>query len=375
MDSLTVSPILQYNTDALQYIRRQYNLDQPERIQEAVNILSDWINKQDHLVKKNYGSDYLERILINCKGSVEKAKTKLDKICSFRTALPIYFEPFDINHPAVNKIVDGFLPKMTPDHCRVFLLRNNLQKFDFVLLNCYRALIAEGYGMRIKSIHIITTSNLIDMVVSIIKQGMSEKLGQRIHVHKSLDSIYNFVPKDIMPEDYGGSEKTLQQLHATPQPPSWLVTHLEAADRVTCLGVPALSENPGQGSEDRNSSDQSFNSPRPNTTVEERVAFLAFITVETISLSPTETYTIMGVLDTPDAPLDRCLLVMTRLDQRWSCVITFVKFDVSGIFPCVTFQKEKGAPPVESMFGSPPYCKAIMRQHGDPSQNFFTKKG
>lgn len=67
--------------------------------------------------------------------------------------------------------------------------------------------------MRIKSIHIITSSNLIDMVVSIIKQGMSEKLGKRINVHKSLDSIYNFVPKDIMPEDYGGSEKTLQQLH------------------------------------------------------------------------------------------------------------------------------------------------------------------
>ncbi|OWR55139.1 CRAL/TRIO domain-containing protein [Danaus plexippus plexippus] len=258
MDSLTVSPILQHNADALQYIRRQYNLDLPERIQESVNILSDWINKQDHLVKKNYGSDYLERILINCKGSVEKAKMKLDKLCSLRTALPIYFEPFDRKHPAVNKIVDGFLPKMTPDHCRVFLLRNNIQKFDFVLLDFYRALIAkveylqthdynngiivifdyrglnildfmkifniteiedntniitEGYGMRIKSIHIITSSNLIDMVVSIIKQGMSEKLGKRINVHKSLDSIYNFVPKDIMPEDYGGSEKTLQQLH------------------------------------------------------------------------------------------------------------------------------------------------------------------
>lgn len=71
---------------------------------------------------------------------------KFIKICHENTCYCLeylyYYELLSLLIPIYLYRVDGFLPKMTPDHCRVFLLRNNIQKFDFVLLDFYRALIA-----------------------------------------------------------------------------------------------------------------------------------------------------------------------------------------------------------------------------------------
>lgn len=39
--------------------------------------------------------DYLERIIIQLKGSVERSKAFMDKMCTLRTILPKYFEKCD----------------------------------------------------------------------------------------------------------------------------------------------------------------------------------------------------------------------------------------------------------------------------------------
>ena len=36
--------------------------------------------------------DYLERTLITAKGLVERAKEKLDKLCTFKTLMPEFFK-------------------------------------------------------------------------------------------------------------------------------------------------------------------------------------------------------------------------------------------------------------------------------------------
>lgn len=72
----------------------------------------------------------------------------------------------------------------------------------------------EGYGMRIKGIHIYTQSMAIDALVSIMKQGTSPKVANRYKVHKTLESVYDYIPKDILPVEYGGKEKPLFDLHS-----------------------------------------------------------------------------------------------------------------------------------------------------------------
>lgn len=66
--------------------------------------------------------------------------------------------------------------------------------------------------MRVKGIHILTTSKAVDFFLQIFKQAVNSKIAQRIHVHAKIDTLYEYVPKDSLPLDYGGKEKSIETL-------------------------------------------------------------------------------------------------------------------------------------------------------------------
>ncbi|XP_047538085.1 alpha-tocopherol transfer protein-like [Vanessa atalanta] len=259
MELLPKDSLFEFNPDTIQYLRKQYDLDTPGRIEEAVQLLHDWIEKQPHFMKKDFARDYLERTIIICKGSVERAKVKLEKLCTFRTLYPHFFVTGDVkNFKSLTDLHGAFLPKLTEDHYRVFMFRNQakvlengfnefyryffkqceyLQAHDYcngmvvcidyqdaAIMEAVKALnvadlrqtlvvMKEGYGMRIKGLHFLSESKAMDIVLSIFKQVFSAKVFERIVVHKNVDTLHDFVPKDILPEDYGGKEKPLFELH------------------------------------------------------------------------------------------------------------------------------------------------------------------
>ncbi|XP_045770138.1 retinaldehyde-binding protein 1-like [Maniola jurtina] len=259
MEAIPKNQILEYNSDTLEFLRKQYELDKPERLEQAISILLDWLNKQDHIVRKNYSKGYLERVIIISKGSVERAKVKLDKIATYRTLLPRFFEPLkDLSKiTLINELIITLAPKMTQDHYRVLVAKNVGKKFDAGFMDFYRYLIMiceyvqaydycngivgvfdytetniyemikgmnvvdmqqaltiimEGYGMRVKGIHFITTSKAIDTFIKLFKTALSKKVAERIHVHNKLDTLYKYLPEEILPSDYGGQEKSLDEL-------------------------------------------------------------------------------------------------------------------------------------------------------------------
>lgn len=67
--------------------------------------------------------------------------------------------------------------------------------------------------MRLKGLHVISQSKLVDGLLKLIKQVLSPKLADRIIVHKSYEGIHEFVPKVILPTDYGGEERSMETLH------------------------------------------------------------------------------------------------------------------------------------------------------------------
>lgn len=71
----------------------------------------------------------------------------------------------------------------------------------------------EGYGVRLKGIYLLCSSSLIEAIISIFKKVVSEKLGNRIFVVKTIEEFYEYFSKEILPEDYGGNEKSLAELH------------------------------------------------------------------------------------------------------------------------------------------------------------------
>ncbi|XP_038216350.1 uncharacterized protein LOC119835530 [Zerene cesonia] len=71
----------------------------------------------------------------------------------------------------------------------------------------------EAYGMRIIAIHIVSTSKLIDAFVTILKQILKPKIVERIKLHKSWDELHDILGKEVIPNDFGGYEKSVKDIH------------------------------------------------------------------------------------------------------------------------------------------------------------------
>ncbi|XP_047032800.1 alpha-tocopherol transfer protein-like [Helicoverpa zea] len=263
MESVRKDTMLKFNPDSLEEVRKELNLEKPGRIDEAIDILDSWVKKQPHFMKKDFSRDYLERILITAKGLVERAKERLDKLCTFKTLMPEFFNVSDDikkeMEPLQELIHAGHLPQMTPEHYRVFICKltsENLEAASFFCFYRYMTmlceyflqaeyckgfqiildysqinilsfvtkvnpmelrqiitLMTEGYGCRIKGVHVISSSKMVDTLITMLKQVFSAKLADRIHLHKTPETLSEYVPKDMMPSDYGGKEMALLDLN------------------------------------------------------------------------------------------------------------------------------------------------------------------
>ncbi|CAG5022691.1 unnamed protein product [Parnassius apollo] len=261
MESLPMNTLLEFNKDTLQTIRKDYNLDNPGIMDQAIDVLQEWVKKQNHFEKKYYPREYLERRIIFCKGSVESAKSKIDKNCTLRTLMPQFYMFIDFKTEyKYSKIMwDGLLPKMTDDYYRIFVVKNVGKSFDkdfiisyfrwtvaaaeyltandysrgviiiidysqtnlvellklmdFVELRQAITLLIDGYGMRVKAVHIITPSKTAETIFAFCKKMLSAKLIQRIQIHKDFESLHKVVQRDVLPEELGGNERSIIKLH------------------------------------------------------------------------------------------------------------------------------------------------------------------
>lgn len=59
----------------------------------------------------------------------------------------------------------------------------------------------------------INVSPLVDTIVNFVKPFLKEKIRERIHLHSSMDSLYKFVPKDMLPVEYGGQAGNIKDLN------------------------------------------------------------------------------------------------------------------------------------------------------------------
>lgn len=261
MEFIPKDRIFESKPDTLQYIRKQHNLEKPGEMKESIKILRDWVQKQSHFKKKDFIDHYYEFMIISCKGSIERAKSRIDKMCTMRTLLPQFFgycnvkKDFRYIYDIVYTVV---MPKLTDDHYRIEILKfhdadfkasqymeyfkttvplceyycahdymdgiilildfskanimNYVTKLNPIELRQAMSLYIEGYGLRIKAIRLVTTSKLIDIFISIAKQVLNPKMVERFHIHKSIEELYDHIPKRLLPKDYDGDEPSLKEL-------------------------------------------------------------------------------------------------------------------------------------------------------------------
>ncbi|KAI5631737.1 CRAL/TRIO domain-containing protein [Phthorimaea operculella] len=264
MEELPRDSFLEFNENTLQEVRRTFKLDKPGELEDVVNILEAWVKEQPHFTKTNFERRYLETTIIGSKGSIELAKSRIDRGCTIRTLMPHNFGICDVRYiykTDLNIMVHSPLPKMTKNNERVYIMRmvgtekfsdtsmdNFMKSLPFLgeylrfndyaesyilvldyteanLMDCARVLtlnlvqeivayLLDCCAFRVKGIYFISSSKLISVIVSVFKQVLSAKLAERIHILKDKEAAAEYFDKEILPKEYGGSEMSLVDLKA-----------------------------------------------------------------------------------------------------------------------------------------------------------------
>lgn len=258
----TALMLVQPSGELWKKIRIELNED-VKRTNDDLAAIKSWLKQQPHLPNE-WEDTCLLNFLRGCSFSMEKCKRKLDMYFTMRTACPEFFSNRDITRPELRdlclKVQFVTFPGLTPQGRRfssgtaldpaldsrflsdifkiVFMmgdvrLREELEGVsgDVYVLNAafftsrhlahlsptilkkFFICVQEAYPVKVKEVHVINTSPLIDLAYNIIKQFLSEKIRSRVFFHSDVSELQKYFPKEMLPVDYGGDAESLEKYH------------------------------------------------------------------------------------------------------------------------------------------------------------------
>ncbi|RZC37681.1 uncharacterized protein BDFB_004462 [Asbolus verrucosus] len=241
-------------------VEEQYEKDKNLK-REDVKVLVEWLSKQPHLPKATEAQ--LMLFLKSCYYRLEPTKSAIDNFFTVRTLCPEIF-----GCPSTESLKQelsvgsiNVLPKKTPEgYCVVFMklidfnpdnyrcvnqinlldlhmmlhLHQNgpcngvltvadmkglafghVTRFNLVAIKKHLYYVQEATPVRIKGLHYINVVPFIDKLLAMVKPFMKKELMDMLNFHTdSMETLYKYVPKECLPEDYGGDAPPLATLHA-----------------------------------------------------------------------------------------------------------------------------------------------------------------
>ncbi|XP_055856278.1 alpha-tocopherol transfer protein-like [Episyrphus balteatus] len=247
--------IRQISPELAEKARTQLN-EVEARIPQDIATLREWIEKQPHL-KSRTNDQFLLAFLRGCKYSLEKAKQKIDYFHAFRSISPDIFLNNQVSEKSMKLTRLGHLiplPKpLKPDGPRIVLTRYDgidLNEFSYIELfknqlrinnimmleddNCviggiiniidmthvtlgfllkFDPVVGKKLGVfsdkampfRVAGIHFINFPHEAITFMKMVQHLMPKKILDRMTIHLTTESLYEHVPKEYLPEEYGGN--------------------------------------------------------------------------------------------------------------------------------------------------------------------------
>ncbi|XP_017488113.1 PREDICTED: alpha-tocopherol transfer protein-like isoform X1 [Rhagoletis zephyria] len=236
----------------------------PERVPQDIAALRDWIEKQPHL-RARTDDQFLVNFLRGCKYSLEKAKSKIDHFYTIRTMVPHMFanntmadpnhllivrsgcyvalpKPLGVGGPVIGfsryKIIDD-LPITVKDFCRYVAMITDktivatdqyviggymeildvnkvglsaMSKFDPVSVKQLSTYCIKGCPIRIKGVHVINAPKEGLTAINIVRNIFPAHIKDRFFIHRNMEELYKYVPKEYLPIEYGGQNGSLADM-------------------------------------------------------------------------------------------------------------------------------------------------------------------
>ncbi|RVE47935.1 hypothetical protein evm_007449 [Chilo suppressalis] len=245
-----------------QKIREELN-EKAETRDQDLAIIKEWLKQEPHLPDE-FDDQRIMTFLRGCKFSLEKTKRKLDMYFTMRTAVPEFFNDRDVTRPELQEILNIVqmppLPGLTPEGRRVIVMRGldkdiqtpnvadafklalmlgdvrlveekegvagdvyildasvatptHFAKFTPTLVKKFLVCVQEAYPVKLKEVHVINVSPLVDKIVNFVKPFIKDKIKERIFLHTDTNDLYKYVPKEMLPTEYGGNAGSMNDLH------------------------------------------------------------------------------------------------------------------------------------------------------------------
>ncbi|CAH1108293.1 unnamed protein product [Psylliodes chrysocephalus] len=228
---------------------------------EYIGIIKRWLETQKHLPEIPC-DNMIEFFLTNCKYSIEKTKQNLDMYYTSRDLMPLIYRGV---HPCKSEVDPGYktgmgctLPKLTQDMYRITIFKYNdvnpddsdvvkfvahglnniyevrlhedlvlgdifiidfefvkfgvMAKFSPILMKNIAQVFEKVQSSRMKALHFLYPPGYVDKIITVFKTFLPKKLQERIFIHKTIEDLLRCIPRDILPCDYGGFQKSMAEI-------------------------------------------------------------------------------------------------------------------------------------------------------------------
>jgi CRAL/TRIO domain len=125
---------------------------------------------------------------------------------NFEAVIKTYFMIADVRlvstNPDLEMLSDGEITIFDMDKYSIW----HLMKTSLSTMKLYFKYTQEAFPVRIKQVHIVNCTPLINNIMKLAKPFLSEAVAKHLQFHPpGSEALFDFVPRDVLPYEFGGT--------------------------------------------------------------------------------------------------------------------------------------------------------------------------